>query len=179
MLPELRATFTLLRQSITISKILFFPSAIIEWSNLDPNLRNSKSISVFKEKILNFIRPSSNSFFACHNPKGIKLITRLTLGVSHLREHKFKHSFGDIINPLCNCGPDNESATQFFLHRPFIINERHTLLSTMRSLDSKLLDCTNNVLTQTLPFGNTSQTSSNNASIYYILSSKRFDEPLF
>ena len=33
----------------------FFPSAIIEWNNLDPNLRNSKSISVFKEKILNFI----------------------------------------------------------------------------------------------------------------------------
>ena len=30
----------------------FFPSAIIEWNNLDPNLRNSKSISVFKEKII-------------------------------------------------------------------------------------------------------------------------------
>ena len=41
----------------------FFPSAIIEWNNLDPNLRNSKSISVFKEKILNFIRPFQNSFF--------------------------------------------------------------------------------------------------------------------
>ena len=33
----------------------FFPSAIIKWNHLDPNLRNSKSISVFKEKILNFI----------------------------------------------------------------------------------------------------------------------------
>ena len=41
----------------------FFPSAIIEWNNLDPNLRNSKSILVFKEKIFNFIRPSPNSFF--------------------------------------------------------------------------------------------------------------------
>ena len=50
-------------------KISFFPSAIIEWNNLDPNLRNSKSISVFKEKILNFIRPSPNYFFNCHNPK--------------------------------------------------------------------------------------------------------------
>ena len=36
----------------------FFPSAIIECNNLYPNLRNSKSISVFKEKILNFIRPT-------------------------------------------------------------------------------------------------------------------------
>ena len=32
-------------------KNYFFPSAIIAWNNLDPNLRNSKSISVFKEKI--------------------------------------------------------------------------------------------------------------------------------
>ena len=157
MLPELRAIFPLLRQSITFSNILFFPSAIIEWNNLDPNLRNSKSISVFKEKILNFIRPSPNSFFDIHNPKGIKLITRLRLGLSHLREHKFKHSFQDN-KSLCNCGQDIESATHFFLHCPFFINERHTLPSTIRSLDSKLLDCTDYDLTQTLLFGNSSQT---------------------
>ena len=52
------------------------------------NLRNCKSISVFKEKKPNFIRPSQNSVFDIHNPKGIKLITRLRLGLSHLREHK-------------------------------------------------------------------------------------------
>ena len=43
-------------------KNYFFPSAIIEWNKIDPNLRNSKSISVFKEKMLNFIRPFPNSF---------------------------------------------------------------------------------------------------------------------
>ena len=184
MLPELKATFPLLRQDIKFSKILFFPSAIIEWNNLDPNLRNSKSISVFKEKILNFIRPSPNSVFDIRNPKGIKLITRLRLGLSHLREHKFKHSFQDTLNPLCNCGQDIESTTHFFLHCPFFFNERRTLLSIIRSLDSKLLDFANYDVTKTLLFGKTSQTSSNNfkiinASIDYILSSKRFDEPLF
>ena len=71
-------------------KNCFFPSAIIEWNNLDPSLRNCKSISVFKEKILNFKVPSPNSFFDCHNPKEIKLITRPWLGLSHLRKHKFK-----------------------------------------------------------------------------------------
>ena len=174
----------LIKKKHNFFKNSFFPSAIIEWNNLDPNLRNCKSISVFKEKILNFIRLSPNSFFDCHNPKGIKLITRLRLGLSHLREHKFKHSFQDTINPLCNCGQDIESSTHFFLHCPFFINERRTLLSTIRSLDSKLLDCSNYYLTQTLLFGNTSQISSNNfkiinASIDYILLSKRFDEPLF
>ena len=99
----------------------FFPSAIIEWNNLDLNLKNSKSISVFKEKILNFIRPSTNSFFDCHNLKGIKLITRLRLGLNHFGEHKFKHSFEDTINPLCNCGQDIESSTHFSLHCPFFL----------------------------------------------------------
>ena len=174
----------LIKTRYNVFKNSFFPSAIIEWNNLDPNLRNSKSISVFKEKTLNFIRPYPNSFFDCHNPKGIKLITRLRLGLSHLREHKFKHSFQDTINPLCNCGQDIESSTHFFLHCPFFINERRTLLSTIRSLDNKLLDCTDYDLTQTLLFGNTSQISSNNfkiinALIDYILPSKRFDEPLF
>ena len=87
------------------------------------------------------------------------------------------------INSLCNCGRDMESATHFFLHCPFFINERRTHLSTILSLDSKLLDGTDYDLTQTLLFGNTTQTSSNkfkiiNASIDYILSSKRFDESL-
>ena len=165
-------------------KTYFFPSAIMKWNNFDANLRNSKTISVFKEKILNFIRPSPDSVFDIRNPKGIKPITRLRLGLSHLRQYKFKHSFQDTINPLCNCGQDIESATHFFLHCPFFINERRTLLSTIRSLDSKLLDFTDYDLTQTLLFGNTSRTSSNNfkiinASIDYILSSKTFDEPLF
>ena len=35
----------------------FFPSTIIEWNNLDPTLRNSKSFANFKNSILKFIRP--------------------------------------------------------------------------------------------------------------------------
>ena len=120
------------------------------------------NVSILKEKILNFIWPSASSFFDCRNPKGIKFITRIRLGLSHIRENKFKHSFQDTINPLCNCGQDIESSTKFFLHFPFFINERRILLTTVRSLDSKLLDCTDYDLTQTLIFGNTSQISSKN-----------------
>ena len=85
--------------------------------------------------------------------------------MSHLREHKFKHSFHNVINPLCNCGQDIESATHFFLHCPVFINEIGTPLRTIRSLDSKLLDCTDYYLTQTLLSGNTYQTLSNNFKI--------------
>ena len=184
MLPELKATFPLLRQSITFSKHLFFPSAIIEWNNLDPNLRNSKSISVFKEKYLISYGIPQILFLILATLKESNLLQDLRLGLSHLRKHKFKHSFQDTLNPLCNCDQDIEPTTHFFLHCPFFFNERHTLFSTIRSLDSKVLDFTNYDLTQTLLFRNTSQTSSNNfkiisASIDYILSSKSFDEPLF
>ena len=76
----------------------FFPSTISEWNKLDPVIRNSESLSIFRKNILYFIRPAPNSVYNCHNLKGVKLITRLQLGLSHLTEHKFKHSFQDSIN---------------------------------------------------------------------------------
>ena len=48
------------------------------------------------------MRPSGSSDFNCHNPKGVKLLTKLRLGLRHLREHKLKHSFQDSLNPICS-----------------------------------------------------------------------------
>ena len=59
-------------------------------------------------ELLEFIRTSSNSVFNCHNSKGIKLITRLRLGLSHLREHKLRHNFQDTLNPICSWGVDRD-----------------------------------------------------------------------
>ena len=53
----------------------FFPSTISEWNKLDPAIRNSESLSIFRKNILHFIRPAPNSIYNCHNPKGVKLIT--------------------------------------------------------------------------------------------------------
>ena len=96
-------------------KIFFFPSTIIEWNNLDSNKRNSENLALFKKRILAFIRPSTSSTFHCLNPNGLKLITTLRLGLSHLRFHKFKHSFQHTLNPICNCGTLETT----------IVNERH------------------------------------------------------
>ena len=87
----------------------FFPSALIEWNKLDLNIRNSESLNIFKKTLLNFSRSSENTVFNCHNPKGVKLLTRLRLGLSHLREHNLKHSFQDSLNPICSCGNDIET----------------------------------------------------------------------
>ena len=161
----------------------FFLSTIIEWNNLDPHLRKSENFSVFKSNILKFIRPSPNYVYNCHNPRGICLITRLRLGLSHLREHKFKHGFQDMLNPLCSCGNDVESTEHFLLHCPQFVNERRTLLSTLGNFNCSLLENTSKVLTQTLLFGTTSLSPNDNskilsATIDFILSSKRFDKQL-
>ena len=118
----------------------FFPSTIIEWNNLHLNLRNSDTYEIFKNAILKFIRPSPNSVFECHNPQRIKFLTRLRLDLSHLREHKFKHSFQDSLSPLCKCGAEVESTPHFLLHCPIHNNDRSSLLSTIRNIDCKLIE---------------------------------------
>ena len=68
----------------------FFPSAITEWNKLDRDIRNSDSLNVFKLSLLKFVRPVANSVFEINNPYGLKLLTRLRLGLSYLRYHKFR-----------------------------------------------------------------------------------------
>ena len=88
---------------------MFFPSTVIEWNNLDKSIRSSESLALFNKSNLQFIRSTPNKTFNCHNPIGIKLITRLRLGLSRLRDHKFKHNFLDSLNPICCCGKDIET----------------------------------------------------------------------
>ena len=62
-------------------KNLFYPSATIEWNNLNQGLRNSESYTLFHSNILKFVRPSPNSFFVCQNMTRIKLVTRVRPGL--------------------------------------------------------------------------------------------------
>ena len=165
-------------------KNTFFPSTILEWNKLDPSLRNSTSYNVFKNSILKFIRPSPNKIFQCHNPKGIKLVTRLRLGLSHLREHKFKHSFQDTLNPLCSCGVDIETTSHYFLHCPLFHAERSTLLNNINENDSTIFNKSDSVVTCILLYGNESFKDKVkllvlNPTIDFVLATNRFDEPLY
>ena len=164
----------------------FFPSTVIECNKLDPNLRSAASLSVFKKNLLKFIRPSPNVFlsvFNYHNCKGIKYLTRLRLCLNHLREHKFKHNFQDTLNPFCSCGLDVETNMHFFLYCPLFTNQRRTLLSTVKDIDSSLTNTNDSIMTHIL-FGKASlDTSANtlllNATMNYIISTTRFEESIF
>ena len=153
---------------------MFFPSTIIEWNKLAPDLRNSDSFSAFEKSILNFIRPSPNSIFNCHNPKALKFITRLRLGLSHLRYHILKHNFQDSLNPLCNCGLIIETTSHYLLHCPLFADERKTFLSNIKSINHKFLEQNDSTLTPIFLFGDlASSVETNtpilNATIQYVL----------
>ena len=129
-----------------------------------------------------FIRPCPNSTFQYHKPKGLKLTTRLRLGLNHLWFHKFKHSFQDILNPICNCGTV-ETTVHYLLHCPNFSNEKLIFFSKLRSIDANILSKDDSNISKVLLYGNHSFNDEKNtfiltASIEYIISTKRFDAPL-
>ena len=156
---------------------------MIEWNKLDSNIRNSESLISFKSKVLKFIRPSENSVFLCNNPKGIQLLTRLRPGLSHLRDHKFKHNFQDTLNPICNCGEDIETLCHYFLNCSLYTNERLTLLNVIQDIDNSILEIADSHIVEVLLYGRTFLYISCNTNILdattdFLLETKRFDERL-
>ena len=49
---------------------------------------------------------------------GVKTVTPLTLKFSHLKEHKFRHGFGDTVSPMsgCNAETKNTKPLPFLFH---------------------------------------------------------------
>ena len=131
-----------------------FPSVIIEWNRLDPEIQNGPRLNIFKRNILKFIGPTANNKFGYHNLKGIKYLTRLQLGLSHLHEHKFKNNFQDTLNSLCTCGCGVKNTCHFLLHCPNFLTERSTLLNKITNIDRNILNQADATITKSLLFGN-------------------------
>ena len=80
-------------------------------------------------------------------------MARLCLGLSYLREHKFKHSYQDSFDPLCNSSYNVKITVHFFLHYSLFANESSTLFRTLQNLDNKLIEKTDSLLINILIFG--------------------------
>ena len=59
----------------------FYPDTIRSWKNIGYEVRNCSSLSKFKSKLLNLIRPPKKSIFGIHDPCGIKLLFQLRVGL--------------------------------------------------------------------------------------------------
>ena len=132
---------------------------------------------------MEFIRPSPNSTHNCFNKKGIKHITRVRLGLSHLRVKKFKSGFLDSLNPISSCGLDAETICHYLLHCPKFTNERSILMNTVSTINENSLTSRDASIVKLLLNGDESldletNTLILNATVNFIFSSKRFDGPL-
>ena len=161
----------------------FFSSTIIEWNNLDYHLRNAPSINVFKQNILKFIRLGPNKVYNVHNPSRLKLFTRLCLGFSQLRAHKFSHNLSDYFDELCICGTNIESTNHFLLQYPLYLSERQTLMEKIHNAEISILDQNENYLCYTLLFCSDKLSDFKSvcilsATIEYTLLTEKFNAPL-
>ena len=113
-----------------------------------------------------------------------KLITKLRLGLSHLRFHKFKHSFQDTLNPICNCGTV-ETTIHYLLHCPTFSNERITFFIKLQNIDVNIFSKDDSNISKVLLFSDHSFNDVKytyvllTALIEYIIATKRFDTPLY
>ena len=166
-------------------KNTFFSSNNNWWNKLDWKIKNSESIETFKKRILPFIWPSPNRTFNCNNHRGIKLLSRLRLGLSHLRKHKLKYSFQDSFNPFCiHRKGEVESSSYYLLHCSNYSEERLALLHTTKNIDISILQQSDSNFAGVFLFGDTSfdnnkKTFILHTTIDYIISTGRFDEALF
>ena len=132
---------------------------------------------------LKFVGPVANSVFEINNPYGLKLLTRLRLGLSHLRYHKFRHNFQDCINPICVCGLEIETTTHFLLHCSLFQSARQSLLIDIKKIDESILKKRDELIIKTLLYGNDKFDLSCNKSVIsstieFIVSTERFSYSL-
>ena len=86
-----------------VFKYSFFPSTILEWNKLDRRIRQSTAMLSFRNALLKIGRPTPKPVSNYLTSNGLKLLTRLKRGLSHLNKHKFNYNFKECVNPLCSC----------------------------------------------------------------------------
>ena len=83
-----------------------------------------------KNNILKFTLPKTD------NTKRFKLIIRLCLGLSHLHEQKFKHSFQHCLNHICISRYKIQTTT----HCSRYASGKKTLVDKIRNINSSILE---------------------------------------
>ena len=137
----------------------FFPNSIKCWNNLDPAIRNVPSLSLFKKRLLDIIRPPKKEIFGLTDRQGLKWIFQLRVGLSPLKSHKLKHNFSDTINDTCSCNLSSETTHHFFIACP-----NYNLIC--QNLFSQITSIFNTKLPHLLFYGHESLEFSENSWVY-------------
>ena len=140
-------------------------------------------MNIFELSLLKFVRPVANSVSEINNPYGLKLLTRLPLGLRQLHYHKFRHNFKDCINPISFSGLEMETTTYVLRHCPLFLCVRQSLLTNIKKIDESILKKHDELITKTLLYGDNKFDLSYNKSIIsstneFTVSTERFSNSL-
>ena len=152
--------------------------------NLDSTIRDSESIAIFKKRLLSFIRPIPSNVYNIFDPIGLKFLTHLRLGFSHLNEHRFQHNFQECINPSCSCSLETENTLHYLLHCHHFSQNCINLINSVNSVFENFDILSDNIKTDVLLYGNPPLDGESNkiileATISYIKTSERFTGSIF
>ena len=92
--------------------------------------------------------------FNADSNEGLKFLTQIRLGLSHLADHKFRHNFKDFIKPVYSCDQETETSTHFLIHFSNYYCARQTLFEKVKKVDSSMLKPNDKFITKFLLFGN-------------------------
>ena len=130
------------------------------------------------------MRPDPHPVYNIFKPIGLKLLTRLRLGLSHLNEHRFNHNFEGCVNPLRTCSLEAETISHFFLHCHYYHSIRLTLFNELCEIDINLPNLSeekflNIILYGSSLFSDNEHQSILNSTIKYITDSNHFSGSVF
>ena len=138
---------------------------------------------IYSKNVTCFFKVNARSLYDSQQPIGTKLLTRLRVGLSHLRAHKLSHNFQDTSHPFCPCSfHEKETVEHYLLYCPSHITSREVLFETLKKYISLVTIVNPKYTCDLLLYGDSrykwdANKEIINATIEFILPSKRFDQP--
>ena len=118
--------------------------------------------------MLKFVRSEPNHVLNVNSSDELKFLTRIRLGLWHLADHNFKHNFQDYVYPICSCGQEIKTSSQFLLYCSDYYCTRQILFGKVNTTDSATVRQNDQVITRFLLFGN-EKTKFLHFSIFFII----------
>ena len=120
---------------------------------LDLQLRNAKFFKKFRNTLLKLGQPTPNLIHITHHPLGLKLLTKLRLGLTHLNKNRFKHNSENFINQLYTFSLEVESTKHFLLHCHHYSALCTSFLNALKNISPQLVLLREDVFLKTLLCG--------------------------
>ena len=147
-------------------KLSFFPSTIRDWNSLEDDIKYSNSKLIFKNRLINKIRPKKRTYYGLSENDKVKYLTILRMDLSPLRAHKFLNNFNDTSDEYCIACGTLEDTKHFLLHCDSYRLSRTILMQRISSIvKMNILTLSDNKIKDIFLYGSSSYDYDTNTKI--------------